>query len=97
METYDDYNYNNAPEDSNKNNHYSEDEEDDDNNLDEPKVDDQDRNDIDQPEGLTGQKRRRNRRSSHHALPGQNDRLGPFWDSVDAHICPILGAMVVAE
>ena len=97
MEIYDDHDYDNAPEDNNKNNHYSEDEEDDDNNLDEPEDDDQDTNDIDQSDGLTGRERQRNKHSSHHSLPGGNGKLGPCWRTAIAHLCPILGATVTAE
>ena len=97
MESYDDFNYSNVPEDNNENNHYSEDEEDDDNNIDEPEDDDQDTNDIDQPEKLTGPDRKRNRRSSHHSLPGGNGELRFYCREVNSHICPILGAMVVAK
>ena len=43
-----------------------------------PEGDDQDANDIDQHEELTGQDRRTNRRSSHHSLPKGNDGLGSY-------------------
>ena len=89
MASYDDCDYDNTSEDNNKNNHQSEDEEDDDNNLDEPEDDDQDTNAINQPEELTGPKRRRSRLSEHHFLPGENGGLEPWW-TVNAHICPIL-------
>ena len=62
-----------------------------------PEDDDQDTNNIDQPEELTDQDRRRGRRSSHRSLPGGNGRLGPYWNEMNSHIRPILGAILVAE
>ena len=96
VETYDDHDYFDEPEDNHENNHNSEDEEDDDNNLNEPENDDQDTNDDNQPEELTGRERRRNRQSMHHSLPGGNGKLGRYW-TVNAHICPTVGAMVVVK
>ena len=100
-ESYDDYNNSDdESEDKHEDNYYLEDEEYDDANIGEPEDDDQDTNDIDQPEELTGQARRRNRRSIHRSIPGANsvEELNrPHWRTVNAHICPILGAMVAAE
>ena len=33
----------------------------------------------------------------HHSLPGGNGGLGPYWNEMNSHICPTLGAMVVAK
>ena len=95
-EAYDDFNYGNKSKDNHENNHYSEDEEDNDENIAEPENDDQDTNDDNQPEELTGRERRRSRRSMHHSLPGGNGELGRYW-TANAYICPIVGAMVVAK
>ena len=92
-----DFNYGNKPKDNHKNNHYSEDEEDDDDITADPEDVDQDENGIDQSEELRGRKRRRNRRSTHQPLPGAIGKLGPYWDQISFHICPILGAMMVTE
>ena len=59
VESYDDFNYGNKPENNNANNHYSDDEEDDGDNSAIPENVDQDTNDIDQLEDLTGQVRRK--------------------------------------
>ena len=97
MESYDDFNYNSVPEDNSKNIHFSEGEEDINDNSVVLEDNDQDTNDIDQPGEITCPDRRRNRPSSHHFLPGGNGRLGFYWREVNSHICPILGAMVVAK
>ena len=100
MGSYDDFNYNNVPEDNSENNHYSEGEE----GINDVSAvledDSQDTNDIDQHEELTGRDRNRSRRSMHQSLPSANSRNeldGPHWNQLNSHICPILGAMVVTE
>ena len=88
------------PEGGDHNPEDEEHEEHEDDNVDEPGDDGQDANDIDQLEDETGSVRRRNRRSMHQSLPSGNngDELnGPYWDQVNSHIYPILGAMVVAK
>ena len=52
--SYYDFNYGNEPEDHD-NDHYSKDEVNDDENIAEPEDNDQDKNNINQPEVLTGQ------------------------------------------
>ena len=100
-ESYDDYNNSDdESEDNHEDNHYPEDEEDDDDNIAEPEDDDQDTNDIDQLEDVTGQVRKRNRRSMRCSLPSANSRddlNGSHWRVLNSHICPILGVIVVAE
>ena len=100
-ESYNDYdNYDGDSEDNHEDDRYPEDEEHEDDNVDEPRDNGQDANDIDQLEDDTGPVRRRNRRCIHQSLPSTNGRdelEGPHWRVLNSHICPILGAIIVAE
>ena len=100
MESYDDFKYNNVPEDNSENNHYSEGEEDIDDDSAVLEDNHQDTNDIDQHEEFTGQDRRRSRHSMYQSLlspNGRNELNGSHWNQLNYHICSILGAMLVAE
>ena len=80
--------------------HNPEYEEHEDDNVDEPGGNGRDANDIKQGEEDTGAARRRSRRSMHRSLPGANneDALNrDYWNRMASHICPVIGAMVVAE
>ena len=96
-ESYDDFKYGNEFKNNHEDNYYPED---DDDNIAEPEDNDQHTNDINQPEELTGWEIRRNRCSIHQSILGANGKEeldGPHWRIMNTHICPILGAMVVAE